>query len=339
MIKISTVIVTRNRKESLYRTLQALDNQTCKLQEVIIVDSSDEELSEAELSSTFDKLNIKYITSVPSVCVQRNIGICKSTSDYIFICDDDVEPEPGYVSALSNYIESNSSAIAVSGLILQTDENGNWISQFPPKSTVNLLFSLIFQLSVWGEVDEKVLKSVWIKPVIRFYKKRGNGFSFAGWPIITDFSDPVFETNIYGLGASIVKKEWLINNPFDEVLDQYGIGDNYGICISFPVKIKVLTNLSVFHHRVTENRLDSSTAYYRRVLALHYFLKKSNKFNYINTFWLLWSLTGNIILFLKKRQYRSFRAALKSMLTIVAFNNPYWKASKKNTKIVCPELN
>ncbi len=104
-------------------------------------------------------------------------------------------------------------------------------------------------------------------------------------------------------------------------------------------KIKVLTELNVFHHRVTENRLDSSKAYYRRVLALHYFLKKSNKFNFFNTIWLLWSITGSIILFLKKRQYRSFRAALKSMLTIVAFNNPYWKASKKNTKIVCPELN
>ena len=108
MIKISAVIATRNRKDSLYRTLRALSNQTYKLQEVIIVDSSDEKLVDAELSTTFDGLNIKYFTSEPSVCIQRNIGIRKSTSDYIFICDDDIEPEPEYVLALSNYIESNS---------------------------------------------------------------------------------------------------------------------------------------------------------------------------------------------------------------------------------------
>jgi len=323
MIKISAVIATRNRKYSLYRTLRALSNQTCKLQEVIIVDSSDEKLDVAELLNTFSYLNIKYMTSAPSVCLQRNIGIRKSTSDYIFICDDDVEPGPEYVLALSNYIESNSSVNAVSGLIMQKDENEVWVSQYPPKSSANLLFSFIFQLSIWGEVDEKVLNSFWLKPIIEFYKKRGNHFSFAGWPIITDFRKPNFKTNIYGLGASIVKKELLINNPFDEVLDNNGIGDNYGICIGFPDKVNVLTETFVFHHKDSENRLDSTITYYRRVLALHYFLRKSKRFNSINTLWLVWSLIGSIILFVKNRQFRLARAALKSIIVIVTFNNPY----------------
>jgi len=323
MIKISAVIATRNRKDSLYRTLRALSNQTCKLQEVIIVDSSDEKLDVAELLNTFSYLNFKYMTSAPSVCLQRNIGIRKSTSDYIFICDDDVEPGPEYVLALSNYIESNSSVNAVSGLIMQKDENEVWVSQYPPKSSANLLFSFIFQLSIWGEVDEKVLNSFWLKPIIEFYKKRGNHFSFAGWPIITDFRKPNFKTNIYGLGASIVKKELLINNPFDEVLDNNGIGDNYGICIGFPDKVNVLTETFVFHHKDSENRLDSTITYYRRVLALHYFLRKSKRFNSINTLWLVWSLIGSIILFVKNRQFRLARAALKSIIVIVTFNNPY----------------
>lgn len=323
MIKISAVIATRNRKDSLYRTLRALSNQTYKLQEVIIVDSSDEKLDVAELLNTFSYLNIKYMTSAPSVCLQRNIGIRKSTSDYIFICDDDVEPEPEYVLALSNYIESNSSVNAVSGLIMQKDENEVWVSQYPPKSSANLLFSFIFQLSIWGEVDEKVLNSFWLKPIIEFYKKRGNHFSFAGWPVITDFKKPLFKTNIYGLGASIIKKELLINNPFDEVLDNNGIGDNYGICIGFPDKVNVLTETFVFHHKDSENRLDSTITYYRRILALHYFLRKSKRFNSINTLWLVWSLIGSIILFVKNRQFRLARAALKSIIVIVTFNNPY----------------
>ena len=339
MIKISAVIATRNRKDSLDRTLRALGNQTSKLQEVIIVDSSDKKLDEAELLDTFSDLNIKYFTSAPSVCLQRNIGIRKSTSEYIFICDDDVEPEPGYVLALSNYMESNSMANAVSGLIMQKDENEVWVSQYPPKSSASLLFSFIFQLSIWGELDEKVLNSLWIKPVIRFYKKRGNRLSFAGWPIITEFNNPFFKTNIYGLGASIIKKELLINNPFDEVLDNYGIGDNYGICIGFPDKVIVLTETFVFHHKDSENRLDSAITYYRRVLALHYFLRKHKRFNSINTLWLLWSLIGSIVLFMKNRQFKLARIALKLIIVIVTLNNPYCKSAKKNIKNVCPNFN
>jgi len=339
MIKISAVIATRNRKDSLDRTLRAISNQTCKLQEVIIVDSSDKKLDEAELLGTFSELNIKCFTSAPSVCLQRNIGIRKSTSEYIFICDDDVEPEPGYVLALSNHIESNSMANAVSGVIMQKDKNEVWVSQYPPKSSASLLFRFIFQLSIWGELDEKVLNSLWIKPVIRFYKKRGNRLSFAGWPIITEFNNPFFRTNIYGLGASIIKKELLINNPFDEVLDNYGIGDNYGICIGFPDKVIVLTETFVLHHRDSENRLDSTLTYYRRVLALHYFLRKSKRFNSINTLWLLWSLIGSIVPFMKNRQFRLARAALKSIIVIVTFNNPYCAGSKKHIKNVCPNFN
>lgn len=339
MIKVSAVIATRNRKDSLYRTLLALANQSCNLQEVIIVDASDEKLDEAELSTTFDRLNIKYFTSEPSVCVQRNIGIRNSTSDYIFVCDDDVVPEPGYLIALSNYIEKNIPTSAISGLILEKDKNNVWISQHPPKSLESLLFSFIFQLSVWGEVNEQSLTPFWINPVISFYKKKGNGFSFAGWPVITDFKNSFFKTNIYGLGASIIKKELLIDNPFDEVLDNYGIGDNYGICIGFPDKVAVLTETFVYHHKESENRLDNGIIYYRRVLALHYFLRKSNRFNFINTLWLVWSLIGSIVLFIKNRQLRLAKAAFKSILTIVTFNNPYCKGSKKNNKNVCPNFN
>lgn len=339
MIKISAVIATRNRKDSLYKTLHALSNQSCNLQEVIIVDSSDEKLDESELLKIFSVLNIKYITSTPSVCLQRNIGIRKSTSDYIFICDDDIEPEPGYVFVLSNYIENNKSVIAVSGLIFEKNKNEVWVSQHPQKSQLSLLFSFIFQLSVWGEMDKKIFNSFWIKPVMKFYKKRGNGLTFAGWPLITEFKHPVFKTSIFGLGACIIKKELLINNPFDEVLDNNGIGDNYGICIGFPEKVNVLTEVSAFHHKDSENRLDSTISYYRRVLALHYFLRKSKRFNSMNTLWLVWSLFGSIILFVKNRQFRLARVALKLIMVIVTFNNPYCKASNKNIKNVRPNYN
>jgi hypothetical protein len=135
------------------------------------------------------------------------------------------------------------------------------------------------------------------------------------------------------VGASTIKKELLLKNPFDEVLDQYGIGDNYGICISFPGKVVVLTNTFVLHYKDSENRLDATIAYYRRVLALHYFMKKSKRFNFINTLWLLWSLIGIMIMFVKNSQFILARAALKSIIQYL-HNNPLYRF-KKHIKNVC----
>lgn len=338
MIRVSAVIVTRNRNDSLRRTLQSLNNQTHKLQEVIIVDSSDEKSDETLLQNTFPDLNIKYLTSVPSVCLQRNLGIQMATSEYIFICDDDIEPDPNYVFTIANHIDKNRLTNVVSGLILEKNKNDVWVSQHPPKTTASLLFKFFFQLSVWGELDEKKFNNPLLKPVINFYRKRGNGFSFAGWPVITNFINPFFKTNMYGLGASILKKELLLINPFDEVLDNYGIGDNYGICIGLSDKVTVLTETFVYHHKESENRLDSAVVYYRRVLALHYFLRKSRRFNFTNTLWLVWSLIGSIILFVKNREFRLARAALKSIIQIITFTNPYRIGLKKKIKNVCPNF-
>src|SRR5690606_21956500 len=90
------------------------------------------------------------------------------------------------------------------------------------------LWKYIFGLSVWGAIK---CGPAWLK---RCYNRKGNHITKAGWPVITQMSGEFYITPVYTLGASLVKRDWLLQSPFDEVLDRNGIGDNYGVAMGFP---------------------------------------------------------------------------------------------------------
>lgn len=331
MAEVSVVIPTRNRAGSLLQLLSDLLKQVYPLKEVIIVDSSDEPMDQEELQGRYPLLNIRYYSSEASVCIQRNIGIGKASAPYVFLCDDDLTLPEDYVSVLMKYLDC-SGAGAASGLVMQKYD-GAWCYQYPPSSFGRLLFAFVFQHSLWGDVNNMKV-TFWQQPLYKvikkFYKHRKNSVSLAGWPVITEFELPVFRVDIYGLGASVVKKEWLLNSPYDEVLEAHGIGDNYGVAMGFPDKssIHVVGDAKVYHHQSEENRLENHTSYYRRLLALHYFMKKNARFRWWNRSWFIWSLVGNLILFWNRREH--FNATRKALSAVLRGKNPYWQAFRKS---------
>ncbi len=114
-------------------------------------------------------------------------------------------------------------------------------------------------------------------------------------------------------------------SPYDEILDEYGIGDNYGVALNFPQRqpIVVTTESCVLHHKVNEDRLPKPLSYYRRILALHYFMTTNDRFNVVNRVLLVWSLIGNAIYQVVKYQTEMLRATIKAMKLIISGKNPY----------------
>lgn len=343
-MKVSVVIPTCNRPESLRRVLHSLSGQDYPLEEVIIVDASEPAPNSATLRRDFPNLNILYQTSEPSVCVQRNKGIRLASSPWIFLCDDDMEYPPDYVSALMTYLKQHPEVGAISGVVMEAGQEGQPVFQFPAISFKQLLWNFIFQLTVWADLDSVQPNfmnrfPLWL--IKKFYAARGNTYTLAGWPLISSFSSPMFKTTIYGLGASIIRRDWLIESPYDEILDRHGIGDNYGVAIHFPGEqpIAVLTTTCTLHHKTAQNRLNYPLVYFRRLLALHYFMKKSRRFSILNRGFLLWSLFGNWLSQTIRREKTLAQATGKAMKLIVLGKNPYllaWK--RKEGRIVEPEL-
>ncbi|QEC66168.1 glycosyltransferase [Panacibacter ginsenosidivorans] len=333
MIEISVVIPTCNRKERLISLLHNLERSTFPLKEVIIVDSGEDRLSEMECSS-FQNLDITYVSSKKSVCKQRNKGIAIAKSEWIFVCDDDIEVPANYIEKLVSHIDSPQKSVCVSGLFLQKDK-GEWIAKYNITSGKTLLWNYIFNLSLWGEINCK--DNILTKGVKQYYKQKHNHISKAGWPVITDFSGEYFVTPLYSLGASLVKKTWLINSAFDEVLDRHGIGDHYGVIAGFPLhEVHVLNTAFVYHHHEEANRLQNTVQYYRRVLALDYFRRIKKQPGHVKKIWLLWSLCGNLLAFISRLNGNMIIASLK-LLFVIGFNkNPYFIAAKNHRKVQEP---
>lgn len=333
-MKVSAVVPTRNRPESLIRTVRALVAQSQALEEILIVDSSDEPL-DTRLIPDSRATPVRYLTSPASVCLQRNIGIRAAQGDYVFLCDDDVEPPADYVELLSNYI-ADSDAVAVTGLCLQKSEDGRWVFEYPVRTFRRLVRYYLFQQSIWGSIDQ--VRTNWLtRPIAhhiqRRYRMRGNSVTRAGWPVLTQFDGDVIRTRIYALGASIIKKTCFDSNLFDETLDPHGIGDNYGVALNLPEKIHVIRKAFYHHHAATENRLATELATFRRMLALHYFLSiRSNRSARI---WLMWSLLGRLLACLMGDR-RDARGTARAMSLILTRRNPYLIARASGRKFVAP---
>lgn len=334
-MQISVVIPTCNRKKNLLLLLDCLSKSGMALNEVIIVDSGEDPLHQNEIDQYYN-LNIQYLSSEKSVCIQRNAGIKAAKSEWIFLCDDDIEVPADYLFKLGEHIKKHPQAGAVSGLILQLEKN-EWVSSYPVNSVFDLAWRYMFRLTIWGPLCSH-RSGLFAKKIIRHYSERGNHITAGGWPVITDFSGDYFETPIYGLGASLIKKEWLLPAPFDEILDRHGIGDNYGLAIQLPAKIQVVNHAFVYHHRETANRLQHRIAYYRRILALDYFRQSMPALSFIKKRWLLWSLNGNLISHILKRDFFMVYPTIKAMFKIAFNRNDYIKASIKKQKITTPQL-
>lgn len=336
-MNISAIIPTCNRKKNLLQLLNNLNSSLYPLHEVIIVDSSDEKLSEEEYSA-FKNLNIKYVESEKSVCIQRNIGIKKATSPFVFLCDDDIEVPADYLQKLVAHLIKHPEAGALSGLVLQK-ENDAWVSEYTERSAKRLLWKYIFHLGIWGNIDCRG-NNFLIKKIKKHYAEKGNHLSKAGWPVLTNFSGEYFTTPTYGLGASLIKTEWLLNSLYDQVLDKCGIGDNYGVAAGFPAPgIHIVTDTFVYHHREQINRLQAPLQYYRRMLALDYFIKiKKQRIPHVKKAVFLWSLLGNFIYFLFTKNKLMIKPAFKTFWRITFKKNPYLQGASLNKKVIEPVL-
>jgi len=335
-MEISVVIPTRNRKASLMSLLENLRQSLYPVSQVVIVDSSDHPMEPQEyLSSGLD--NIIYLRSEPSVCVQRNMGIRAATSPWVFICDDDIEVPTDYLQKLVAHIRDHPEAGAVSGVVLQ-QEGEEWKGSYPVTSAKELLLKYLFRLGFWGEIACKG-NNVIIRKLKAYYARKGNHISRSGWPVITNFSGKYFTVPVYGLGASLVRREWLLSSPYDEVLDKHGIGDNYGVAIGFPgVGIQVLNAAVVYHHQESSGRLQKPLQYFRRALALDYFIRRGKNQRHVKRGWLLYSLFGNLIIQFLAGDKSMMAAGWKTFRRMLFGYNPYYGASKRNEIGVNPLL-
>ena len=114
-MNLTVIIPTRNRSKLLNTLVTNLVINFNFIDQIIIVDSSDNIDKNARFSDFKNVLHVH--TKIKSAAVQRNIGLdlVKSNCKFVSFLDDDVNPPPNYFTQLTSLLMSQK-AVGVSGI-------------------------------------------------------------------------------------------------------------------------------------------------------------------------------------------------------------------------------
>lgn len=148
-MKISLIIATYNRGESLRRTLECLVGQTLPAEQwqvVVVNNRSTDSTREVAERFAFDNadLNVEVVDEMrQGLSWARNCGIERSLGDWLIFVDDDVELAVDFLERYARFFDSSPDAMAAGGRIVPIFEcePPAWISHYtvqPVGSTIDL---------------------------------------------------------------------------------------------------------------------------------------------------------------------------------------------------------
>lgn len=327
-IAVSAVVPRHDPRASLRPILGALAGQTRRPNEVIITDSNDPPLDEAELRRAHPELSLRILTGPANLAAQLNHAIRGARGTHVLLCTTQVEPPPTYLERLLAHLEQSPSCGAVTGLVCDPSAVGIYAGDIQVPTARHVLFAFLFQRSLNGPVECVPDHGPWatlLREAKRWYRRRGNTWSLAGWPLITKFDGPVLHAAVYYLSCGLIRRDWLLGSPYDERLGQYGIGLNYSVALGLPgpAPIAILTDMRLTQHEPPGGGLAPEAAHYHRALALDYLVRTHPRFTGASRGWLVWSLVGTTVAAAVRRQWGFARASVRAAWTVITGTNPY----------------
>lgn len=129
MVKVSVIVPIYNAEKYLYKCIDSIINQTYKNLEIMLINDGSTDKSE-EIVSSFNDSRIKYIKKKNTgVGNTRNVGIKKSTGDYVMFVDSDDYIELNCVEKMMTKVEQEKCDLVISNYFI--DLNGLIKIDFP----------------------------------------------------------------------------------------------------------------------------------------------------------------------------------------------------------------
>jgi glycosyltransferase involved in cell wall biosynthesis len=169
--KLSVIILTYNRAESLAECLESLTKQTYKKFEVIIVDGDSKDKTPQIIEKYSKKLDIKkHIVRTPNIAELRDYGWRHAEGKFFSWIDDDVVVTPNWAEEVVKTFENNSNICGVSGPTLIDDKILNKRDVFKLVKGQGLIAKIWRNYFLEGKVNEPglFLKNGWWTPGSNF---------------------------------------------------------------------------------------------------------------------------------------------------------------------------
>jgi glycosyltransferase involved in cell wall biosynthesis len=132
-VSLSVALVTRNRPESLRRTLRSLRSQDAQPFEVLVSDDSEPGHASATREVALEH-GCRYLTGPRrGLYANRNASALACTGTHVRTMDDDHEFPEGHISACLRAVRERPQTIWIIGECLPGDEGGAQASECPPQ--------------------------------------------------------------------------------------------------------------------------------------------------------------------------------------------------------------
>lgn len=216
MPKVSVVISTYNRPESLKRAIESVQNQTYQDFEMIVVVDGPEEVS------TPREVKVIHVEHFGNDTFPKNTGILAATGEYIALLDDDNQFRPDHLQLLVNELDKNPDIDIVYGDRWLNDETGqvqpqvgkysDWepghlmVENYIDTSDVLIRREALMYVGGFDETQKKYIDwNLWV----RLEKA---GFKFKRVPVvITDYNIGKDSKSVTKLTEN--EKKFIKNNP------------------------------------------------------------------------------------------------------------------------------
>lgn len=148
MLRLSLVIATYNRAESLLVTLNSVAEQTAPTEqwECIVVNNNSTDNTEErfkEFTQAHPDLRLRMVKELrQGLSFARNRGIGEGEGEYIAIIDDDERIAPDFISSYIELFDSTPDAMAAGGPIVAEYPTGKprWMSRFTERPIANTMY-------------------------------------------------------------------------------------------------------------------------------------------------------------------------------------------------------
>lgn len=105
--RVSVVVVTRNRKDEALKCLKSIYNQIYKPFEVVLVNNASEDNTSEIIKEKYPDLILIESKINTGGAGGRNLGLKKTSGDYVLFMDDDAEAGRNMVKELLSVIQNN----------------------------------------------------------------------------------------------------------------------------------------------------------------------------------------------------------------------------------------
>jgi len=271
-MKISVIICTRNRFDDFMKTLPSVAAQTRLPNELIVVDSSDENKLEEHFASGKLPFPVRYFHTQPGLTLQRNHGIHECSSDLIFFFDDDVDLDVNYLAEVEKIFENDTAHAvgAVGGKIVKT-------SSLPAQQKLEQFAFYVLRL-IFGVVGI-----------------RNGKFYPSGMPSHSHTNQPSGYIECLSGCCMAFRREVFEKAKFDEALAHYGLMEDVDISkqtLDAGYKIYYQTSATLIHNESPLNRIKVQQWAEMSVVNYDYLFRKSWSKDPWRWFFYYWALIG-----------------------------------------------